>query len=71
MFRVEEFKRQLDWMHQNIASSSSKTQELHEHTQPLGELFQRIDQVEVSAVQHADIIAVPSFTLFFTLNRHS
>ena len=49
VFRVEEFKRQLDWMHQNITSSSKKMQELYEQSQHLKELFQRIDQVEVRA----------------------
>lgn len=48
VFRVEEFKRQLEWMHQNITSCSGKTHELYEHTQQLKELFRRIDQVEVS-----------------------
>ncbi len=48
VFRVEEFKRQLEWMHQNITSNSTKMQELYEHTQHLKELFHRIDQVEVS-----------------------
>ena len=50
VFRVEEFKQQLDHMHQNITSCSDKTQEVYEHMQQLKELFQRIDQVEVGCL---------------------
>ncbi len=49
VFRVEEFKRQLEWMHQNITSCSGKTQELYEHTQQLKDLYNRIDQLEVNS----------------------
>ena len=48
--RVEEFKQQLDVMHKNITSSSNKMEELHEKTQQLTELFQRIDQIEVGYI---------------------
>ena len=50
VFRVEEFKQQLDHMHQNITSCSDKMQEVYEHMQQLKELFQRIDQVEVGCL---------------------
>ena len=47
VFRVEEFKSQLEHMHQNMTSSSEKIEELHGHTHLLKELFSQIDQVEV------------------------
>ena len=46
-YRVDEFKQQLYFLHQNIASNSDKTQELHENTQQLTALFHKIDQMEV------------------------
>lgn len=45
--RVDEFKQQLYFLHQNIASNSDKTQELYENTQQLTALFHKIDQMEV------------------------
>ena len=50
MFRVEEFQRQLDWMHQNVTSTSEKVSELHIQTQRFKELFDKIDQIEVRKV---------------------
>ena len=47
MLRVDEFKKQLETMHENIASSSDKMQDLHERMRMLKDLFKRIDQVEV------------------------
>ncbi|XP_003384747.1 PREDICTED: uncharacterized protein LOC100633886 [Amphimedon queenslandica] len=45
-FRVEEFERQLEWMHQNVTSTSEKVSELHSHTLKLNDLFNKIDQIE-------------------------
>ena len=47
VLRVDEFKKQLETMHENLTSSSEKMQELHEKMRMLKELFKRIDQVEV------------------------
>ena len=47
MLRVDEFKKQLETMHENLTGSSEKMQELHEKIRMLKELFKRIDQVEV------------------------
>ena len=47
VLRVDEFKKQLETMHGNLASSSEKMQDLHEKMRMLKELFKRIDQVEV------------------------
>ena len=47
MLRVDEFKKQLETMHENLSSSSEKMQELHEKMRMLKELFKRIDQAEV------------------------
>lgn len=44
---MDEFKQQLYFLHQNIASNSSKTQELQENTEQLLALFNKIDQMEV------------------------
>ena len=56
--RVEEFQQQLDWMHQNMTSTSEKMSELYAKTQQLHHLFNRIDQVEVT-----------EFFVFFFLPR--
>ena len=48
VFRVEEFKQQLVHLHDNIATSSDKMAELQSNTAQLAQLFQRVDQVEVS-----------------------
>ena len=45
MLRVDEFKKQLETMNENLTSSSEKMQELHEKMRMLKELFKRIDQV--------------------------
>ncbi len=45
--RVDEFKQQLYFLHQNISSNSNKMQELHENTEQLVALFHKIDQMEV------------------------
>lgn len=47
VYRVDEFKQQLYFLHQNIASNSKKTQELQENAQQLATLFHKIDQIEV------------------------
>ena len=47
MFRVEEFKSQLEHVHQNMMSSAEKMEDLHRHTKQLKELLARVDQVEV------------------------
>ena len=47
VLRVDEFKKQLETMHENIASSSEKMEALHEKMTMLKELFKRIDQAEV------------------------
>lgn len=44
---MDEFKKQLETMHENLSSSSEKMQELHEKMRMLKELFKRIDQAEV------------------------
>ena len=50
--RVDEFKQQLYFLHQNITSDSSKMQELQENSEQLEALFNRIDQMEVSDLAH-------------------
>ena len=69
VLRVDEFKKQLETMHGNLASSSEKMQDLHEKMRMLKELFKRIDQVEVrlgSLHQYAS-----STILFITKICHS
>ena len=48
LLRVDEFKKQLETMHENTASNSEKMQDLHDKMRMLKDLFKRIDQVEVS-----------------------
>ena len=50
VFRVEEFKQQLLWMHQNVSSTSEKVSIVHAKLEQLMALFERIDQVEVCVV---------------------
>ncbi len=50
VFRVEEFQRQLDWMHQNVTSTSEKVSDIHLQAQGFKELFNKIDQIEVSNI---------------------
>ena len=45
--RVDEFKQQLYFLNQNITSNSEKMRELHENTEQLLALFQKIDVMEV------------------------
>jgi hypothetical protein len=45
-FRVEEFQRQLEWMYQNVTSTSEKVLELHLYMENFIELFDKIDQIE-------------------------
>ena len=47
VFRVEEFQRQLEWMHQNVTSTSEKVSDIHLQAQEFKELFHKIDQIEV------------------------
>ena len=47
MCRVDEFKQQLYFLNQNITSNSEKMKALHENTEQLLALFQKIDQMEV------------------------
>lgn len=47
VFRVEEFQRQLEWMHQNVTSTSEKVSDVHLQVQAFKTLFQKIDQIEV------------------------
>ena len=48
VFRVEEFKSQLERMHQSLTSAFREMEELHKQMPLLKELFARIEQVEVS-----------------------
>jgi uncharacterized coiled-coil DUF342 family protein len=48
VLRVDEFKKQLETMNENLTSSSEKMEELHKKMRMLKELFNRIDQVEVN-----------------------
>ena len=50
MLRVDEFKKQLETMNENISSSSEKMQDLHDRMKMLKDLFKRIDQVEVNKI---------------------
>lgn len=50
MFRVEEFQRQLEWMHQNVTSTSEKVSDIHLQVQAFKALFQKIDQIEVKVL---------------------
>lgn len=52
VFRVEEFKSQLERMHQSLTSAFGETEELHKQMPLLKELFARIEQVEVSTSVH-------------------
>jgi hypothetical protein len=53
---VDEFKQQLYFLHQNIASNSSKTQELQDSTEQLVALFKKIDQMEVQCSASPDVL---------------
>lgn len=47
VFRVEEFKSQLDHVQQHMISNAEKVDDLHSHVQQLKELYARVDQVQV------------------------
>ena len=52
MFRVEEFKSQLEHVQHNMASNAEKVDDLHSYTQQLKDLYMRVDHVEVLYIYH-------------------
>ena len=47
MFRVEEFKSQLEHVQHNMVCNEEKVDDLHSCVQQLKDLYARVDQVEV------------------------
>ena len=47
VFRVEEFKSQLEHVQRNMISNAEKVDDLHSHVQQLKDLYARVDQVQV------------------------
>ena len=48
VFRVEEFKSQLDHVQHNMVCNAEKVDDLHSYAQQLKDLYARADQVEVT-----------------------
>ena len=47
VFRVEEFKSQLEHVQHNMVCNAEKVDDLHSYTQQLKDLYARVDQVDV------------------------
>ena len=47
VFRVEEFKSQLEHVQHNMVSNAEKVDDLHSYSQQLKDLYTRVDHVEV------------------------
>ena len=47
VFRVEEFKSQLEHVQHNMVSNAEKVDDIHSYVQQLKDLYARVDQVEV------------------------
>ena len=47
MFRVEEFKSQLEHVQHNMVCNAEKVDDIHSYVQQLKDLYARVDQVEV------------------------
>ena len=47
VFRVEEFKSQLEHVQRNMISNAEKVDDLHSHVQQLKDLYTRVDQIQV------------------------
>lgn len=50
VFRVEEFKSQLEHVQHNMVCNSEKVDDLHSYAQHLRDLYTRVDQVGVSYI---------------------
>ena len=48
VFRVEEFKSQLEHVQHNMICNAEKIDDLHSYVQQLKELYARVDQVQVN-----------------------
>lgn len=47
VFRVEEFKSQLEHVQHSMVCNAEKIDDLHSHVRQLKDLYARVDQVEV------------------------
>lgn len=58
VFRVEEFKSQLEHVQHNMVCNSEKVDDLHSYAQHLKDLYTRVDQVGVSIASRITEVGV-------------
>ena len=68
MFRVEEFKSQLEHVQHNMVCNEEKVDDLHSCVQQLKDLYARVDQVEVKNISL--LFGKLYYILLYIFHRH-